>query len=45
MDQACEKLTTCDFFKKYSEVKDLACRGFINQYCLGDKLNECKRKQ
>ena len=45
MDQECEKLTTCGFFKKYGEVKDLACRGFINQYCLGDKMNECKRKE
>jgi len=27
MAQECEKLTTCGFFKKYGEVKDLACRG------------------
>ena len=45
MPQECEKLTMCGFFKKYGEVKDLACRGFINQYCLGDKMNECKRKE
>ena len=45
MDQECEKLTTCGFFKKYGEVKDLACKGFIIQYCLGDKMNECKRKE
>ena len=32
-------------FQEYGEVKDLACRGFINQYCLGDKMNECKRKE
>ena len=41
----CEKLTTCGFFNKYGEVKDLACRGFINQYCKGDKMNVCKRKE
>ena len=45
MSQECEKLTMCGFFKKYGEVKDLACRGFINQYCKGDKMNECKRKE
>ncbi len=45
MAQECEKLATCGFFRKYAEVKDLACRGFINQYCKGDKMDQCKRKE
>ncbi|MEW5948151.1 MAG: hypothetical protein AB1711_01915 [Thermodesulfobacteriota bacterium] len=42
---ACELLEKCGFFKKYQGAKDLACRGFINQYCNGPKMNECKRKE
>ena len=45
MAHECEKLATCGFFRKYAEVKDLACRGFINQYCKGDKMDQCKRKE
>ena len=45
MAHECEKLKTCGFFRKYGEVKDLACRGFINQYCKGDKMDQCKRKE
>ena len=45
MSQDCELLETCGFFKKYQETKELACRGFINQYCKGPKLDECKRKE
>ena len=45
MAHECEKLTTCGFFRKYGEVKDLACRGFVNQYCKGDKMDQCKRKE
>jgi len=40
----CELLKTCGFFKKYQEEKDLACRGFIRQYCRGPKMSECARK-
>ena len=45
MTQECEKLKTCGFFSKYGEIKDLACRGFVNQYCKGDKMDQCKRKE
>ena len=45
MAQECEKLETCGFFIKYGEVKDLVCRGFVNQYCKGDKMDQCKRKE
>lgn len=45
MDQECELLATCSFFKKYQESKELACRGFINQYCRGPKIDQCKRKE
>ncbi len=39
MGEVCELLERSGFFKKYEETKDLACRGFINQYCKGDKMN------
>lgn len=45
MTAECELLGTCGFFKNYGETKDLACKGFINPYCRGPKMNECKRKQ
>lgn len=45
METKCELLDKCGFFKKYSETKDLACRGFIRLYCNGPKMNECKRKE
>ncbi|MDA8084032.1 MAG: hypothetical protein M0024_10285 [Nitrospiraceae bacterium] len=41
----CELLNSCGFFKKYSETKDLACRSFIRNYCKGQKMTECKRKE
>lgn len=43
--QECELLTTCGFFKKYQATKDLACKGFIAQYCRGPKMDQCKRKE
>ena len=45
MDKECELLSKCGFFKKYQSTKELACKGFIKQYCKGDKMNECKRMQ
>lgn len=45
MVQECELLATCGFFKKYQATKDLACKGFIAQYCKGPKMNQCKRKE
>ena len=45
MAQECELLTKCGFFKKYQKIKDLACKGFISQYCKGPKMDECKRKE
>lgn len=41
----CEMLAKCGFFKKYADSKDLACRGFIRQYCRGDNQSNCKRKE
>ncbi len=41
----CELLEKCGFFKKYQDIKKLACKGFIRQYCKGPKMNICKRKQ
>lgn len=43
MENECKMLATCGFFKKYQDSKELACRGFILQYCKGDKMNDCKR--
>jgi len=45
MAAECELLAKCGFFKKYAESKDLACRGFIRQYCRGDGQASCKRKE
>ena len=45
MKQECEILGKCGFFKKYHDIKNLACRGFIRMYCRGPKMDECKRKQ
>ena len=44
MAQECKHLPTCGFFKKYCTTKNLACRGFIAQYCKGPAMNVCKRK-
>ena len=45
MGEVCELLERCGFFKKYGKTKDLAWRGFINQYCKGDRMDKCKRKE
>ncbi|MBN1824907.1 MAG: hypothetical protein JW958_01490 [Candidatus Eisenbacteria bacterium] len=45
MEQACELLETCGFFKKYETANALACRGLIQQYCKGSKMDQCKRKE
>jgi len=45
MESQCELLEKCGFFKKYQQTKELACRGFINQYCNGPRQNDCKRKE
>jgi hypothetical protein len=39
----CQYLPTCGFFKKYKESKNLACIGFINRYCKGSEMEQCKR--
>lgn len=41
----CELIEKCGFFKKYQSTKDLACRGFLGQFCKGPKMVECKRKE
>jgi major membrane immunogen (membrane-anchored lipoprotein) len=45
MVEECELLDKCGFFKKYQTTKDLACKGFMRQYCRGPKMNECIRKE
>lgn len=44
MTEQCENLATCGFFKKYQGSKDLVCKGFVQMFCQGAKMNECKRK-
>jgi len=41
----CELLPKCGFFKKYAGSKDSLIKGFINSYCKGPNMEECKRKQ
>ncbi len=43
MNMDCKFLGGCGFFRKYEATKSLACKGFINTYCKGDKQMECKR--
>ena len=45
MSAECENLAKCGFFIKYQETKNLACKGFINMYCKGSKMKDCKRLQ
>lgn len=45
MTQECELLNKCGFFKKYQNSRELACKGFILQYCKGPKMSECKRME
>lgn len=45
MEQKCELLDKCGFFKKYRETQNLACRSFMRNYCEGPRMDECKRKE
>ena len=44
MARECELFEKCGFLKKHYATKELACKGFILQYCRGPKLDQCKRK-
>ncbi|MBU1044006.1 MAG: hypothetical protein KJ915_06370 [Candidatus Omnitrophica bacterium] len=44
-EQSCELLEKCGFFQKYQNTKELACKGFMNRFCKGPEMNECKRKE
>ena len=41
----CCKLADCGFFRKYQQTRNLACKGFIGQYCKGPKQEQCKRME
>jgi hypothetical protein len=43
----CEKLEKCGFFNEYKEKRALnsILEKFIQQFCLGDKKDECIRKK
>ncbi|OKY77845.1 MAG: hypothetical protein BTN85_0320 [Candidatus Methanohalarchaeum thermophilum] len=41
----CKNIDSCGFFEKYKEENELGLNGFINQYCKGDKMDECVRRE
>lgn len=43
MSEPCRMLRSCGFFKKYNGKKNLACKGFIQMYCMGPQKSACKR--
>jgi hypothetical protein len=45
VSQECENLNTCGFFQKHRATRELTCRGFVNLYCTGGRMNECKRRE
>ena len=45
MEEHCELLEKCGFFKKYEGDWGITCKRLIQEYCTGLKMNECKRKE
>jgi len=45
VDEKCEKLDQCGFFKKFGSSKEIICARYIEKYCNGAQQCECKRKQ
>lgn len=45
MATECELLSTCGFFAKYQATSDMSCKGFINTFCRGPLMEQCRRKQ
>jgi hypothetical protein len=41
----CELLDDCGFFRKYQPKEEMACRHFIQEYCRGTRMAECKRRK
>jgi len=41
----CELLDDCGFVKKYQPTEEMACRYFVQEYCRGTRMAECKRKE
>jgi hypothetical protein len=44
MNEICELLEKCGYFSKYQNSKKTLCQGWIRQYCMGPKMDQCKRK-
>ncbi|MDQ7032909.1 MAG: methyl-accepting chemotaxis protein [Desulfonauticus sp.] len=40
----CPRLDKCGFVKRYGNSKDKLVIGFVNSYCKGGLMDECKRK-
>lgn len=43
MKKECQLLGNCGFIRKYQATKALACKGFITQYCKGERMSQCQR--
>ena len=41
----CASLSGCGFFRKYQLSQSSSCKSFISNYCTGEKMSECKRKE
>lgn len=41
----CKNLVNCSFIKAYEKNDEhkLSLQGFVNMYCKGDKVDDCKR--
>lgn len=44
MEKMCELFENCAFFKKYSQIMNRTCQGFIEEFCRGGESHKCKRK-
>ena len=45
VEKQCEMLMNYGFFKKYGKTINLECANFIKEYCVGFKMDKCRRKQ
>ena len=41
--EICEKFEMCGFVEKYGSSNHIDCRGFINAYCKGTRMEQCAR--
>jgi hypothetical protein len=41
--KTCEKFDACGFVTKYGSSNHIDCRGFVNSFCKGSKMQDCAR--